>query len=554
MKKIIYLLLLLTFVSCIKEGEVVKEIKLVDYYIEVNRDYDILVGDLIDNHLNTFIITGIYSDGKKSNIPMENLFVKDFSTKEVGVKKIEFEIKNIKKYVEIEVKNPMKDYEIVKNQKMGINFGDTIEKHLYDTFVVEGIWSNGDKKRVILRKENFVEFDTSKIGIKKMVFEINNIKKEVEVEVESNIIFEEGFEGVEDWYSTIKNPNGDLTKPITTKPPTNWTHTRSAPAWAPSTGHDDRLEPVSILEHSLEKVRSGKKSAVFSRDAKALPNWQWKSDGILAKALEKDYKELYVEFYIKYRPDSAQFRATEEEPVANLGKLFRIVSWDRHGEFMKNFEGSVTKPMAGWGYGLNSYGVRSLVYLRGHPTIKDENYNYYFNNYKITGLPRNMFSGDLSLNYTGNIRDLNGDNNKENEIKTFLSAVDRKPIGEHGGLVGHSEMWGDESTGSIWRKVGVFVKMNSQKGVQDGEYRIYIDDNLIFSNNNIPWIGAYDGEMKYWNSIKLGGNDYIKVLKKEGSKEEIGPESMPIPDSLRYQDWYAIDDLKVMSSLPEEYR
>lgn len=358
------------------------------------------------------------------------------------------------------------------------------------------------------------------------------------------IIFKEDFENLPDWESDLKNPNGDLSKPITNNPPKNWNHVYAFPTWSPSRGHDDRLPNISIKEHNPIMVRSGKRSAVFTRDAYSQPSWQWKSDGILAKTLDKDYKQLYIEFYIKYNPNSKIINENPETAFPNRGKIFRVLSWDRKGDFIANFEGSVTKPTAGYLYSSDDYGVRHVLMLRGHPTTGDNSVNnYYFAPYQIKNLPKYIRDGDISLNYGKHIRDLNGDGVVDNEIKSFFSAIDGKPVGSHGKTVWHREVWGDKNTNSIWRKFSIFVNMNSKPGAEDGVYKFWIDDNLIFSNANIPWIGHAATEMKAWNSIKLGGNDYIKST-----------PTVIIPDSERIQDWYAIDDLIIATAIPEHLK
>lgn len=346
------------------------------------------------------------------------------------------------------------------------------------------------------------------------------------------IIFKESFENTPDWVSSSKNPNGDLEKPITNKAPINWNFVRSEPAWSPSRGHNDRHEPIEIKEHALEKIKTGKKSAVFYRDLKSTPSHFWWSDGILVKTLDKEYKQLYVEFYTKFSPNFI------DAPVS-ISKIFRILHHIPGTNPFQGFETSTTNPTIGWNYYKNNYGLRNCIWLRGYPPSGDGD-NYYFYDEPILGLPRQLQNGDLALNFIDEIRDLNGDGTPDNEITKLLSMVDGKPIGDNPNrLVNHDDLWGNKTLGGKWRKVAFFVKMNSKPGATDGVLIQWIDDQLLFKNENIPFIGKKSPHMLYWNTIKIGGNDFF---------------SKTFDDSSRPEDWFAIDDIMVATDMPENLK
>jgi|LUMW01.1.fsa_nt_gb hypothetical protein len=65
----------------------------------------------------------------------------------------------------------------------------------------------------------------------------------------------------------------------------------------------------------------------------------------------------------------------------------------------------------------------------------------------------------------------------------------------------------------------------------------WIDDELVFHNSNIPWIrGDQSSSISNWNCVAIGGNDHFKEHANE----------------LRYVEWYAIDDVLVRKSIPQD--
>ncbi|MDO6524255.1 hypothetical protein Q4519_01035 [Motilimonas sp. 1_MG-2023] len=343
-------------------------------------------------------------------------------------------------------------------------------------------------------------------------------------QLQANIIFSEDFEQQADWVAGYPNTNGVGLRPHANPAPPNWTVIRTDPAYAPSMGDTDRHESIEIGAFA-GKARSGERSVVFYRDAKSDPNWKWWSDGILAKKFDQEYNEVYAEFYIKWAPNS-------DHPKA-LSKLFRILhTWGEGGEIFKGFRDGFNGPIAGWNYVHNNYGLRNTIWMRGYPPAN----HYYLESNPIKGLPREMLSGDMSLNFDNNITDLNQDRVTDNPNTKLVGMKSGLliPQGGQQGMIHPREFFGDESiTG--WRKMAFYVKMNSAPGVADGHYEQWIDDQLVFANYQIAWVGADADKMVGWNAVKLGGNDYI---------------DKSLPDSLRYEDWYAMDDLVVMDAHP----
>lgn len=342
---------------------------------------------------------------------------------------------------------------------------------------------------------------------------------------QSSVIFADDFESHPEWvagYTNTKNPTG---RPHGNPAPKGWTIIRTDPARAPSMGDTDRHESIEIRT-APEKARSGVKSAQFYRDALLEPNWKWWSDGILAKQFEDEYPEIWTTFYMKWQPDSLAPKS--------LSKIFRMSHVDVEvgsPEIFRGFRDGHNGPMMIWVNGLNDYGLRNTMAMRGYPQTT----NYYFEDGMPQQLPRNMFSGDMSLNWDTNLRDLNRDGIDDNENLRLYTQTDGLliPGNGHEGMISHADFWGNEQN-SQWRRFDFYLKMNSAPGIADGVIEQYVDGQLVFANYTTPWIGSSATDMVGWNSVKLGGNDWIKT----------------VADELRFEDWYAIDDLEVRTNEP----
>lgn len=326
----------------------------------------------------------------------------------------------------------------------------------------------------------------------------------------AELIFSDSFDDHADWISSDQ----DL--------PTGWTARRSEPKWAPSTGHSDRHEPIEILTSNSDKAYGGTgKSVVFRRDSAEKPDYYWWSDGILAKRFDNGgYNELFVEFEIRF---DANWSETGQS------KLFRISSQDAEttdDNFFGYGVGRYHSPTVLWDYQGNDYGVRNFISLRANP--HDTRTSYYMRAPLPQGLPRQMLSGDMSVNWDNNIRDLNGDGVTDQEITTLIDQITNLPLA--GGIVHQDQVYGE-----TWHKMQFYVRMNSGPGQPDGVLKQWMDGQLIFSNEQMPWQGSTGQGGRKWNLVALGGNDYFHTY----------------PDSERRQEWYSIDNLKIYSGLPE---
>lgn len=345
------------------------------------------------------------------------------------------------------------------------------------------------------------------------------------------ILFQENFDELADWNSGLlaNDLNGDGkpdTVQISTKGyqlPSGWYSARQDPSWAPSTGYPDRHENIEITGANADKARGGVgKSMVVWRDSTTEPTWRWNSDGILSKFFLGGFDQIYVSFWIRFEDNWT--------PLGESGgtKLFRIASWDGNGQtdgIYQAFSYGEQSALFLWDYAASEYGVRDFLSFRGDP----QETNYTVTNPAPIATPRNVNDGSMSLNFTGNIRDLNGDGVEDNKITSLLDLTTGQPIGLDGTTVTHDELWGNK-----WHRVEFYVKMNSAPGKMDGVAMQWIDGQLVFDNHQFPWMGFDSPGGIKWNVVHFGGNSHFHAY----------------PDSDRREEWYSIDDIVIRSDLP----
>jgi hypothetical protein len=336
----------------------------------------------------------------------------------------------------------------------------------------------------------------------------------------SEILFEENFDSQPDWHSgLIENdldddgfPDRVLIRDDGYLLPDDWYSSRQDPSWAPSVGYSNGRESIEILSKNSSLARGGVgKSYVSWRDATEGPTFRWNSDSILSQFYPDGLGEVYVRFWIKFDPNWTQLGET------GSSKLFRISSWDGAGTIYGFGGNRYNGPVVFWDYkATNSGGVRNSISLRGFPIDT----NYFMATPPVLNMPRSSNNGDYGLNFDNNIRDLDGDGVEDNEV-TLKNLVSGEALS---GIVGLDEVYGD-----TWHKIEFYVKMNSSAGAYDGVLTQWIDDQLVFRNVTIPWMGSESTETRKWNVISFGGNDHFHSY----------------PDSERRQEWYSIDDIVI---------
>ena len=283
--------------------------------------------------------------------------------------------------------------------------------------------------------------------------------------------------------------------------------------FSPVTGHPTKHDAFEINGNDTNKIREGGKSFVGYRESKS--GGIWNSDGILTAQITSS-NEVYVRMYVKFQPGWTE---------KGISKLLRIQSWDGTGNIFSYFTDGTNSPIVLWDIShSDGFGVRNALAVRGDPRIT----NYYMTDPLLLNLPRSLTNGDLSLNFDGNIRDLNGDNVDDNSV-TLIDRLTGLPI-----LPGTIEM--SQVYGSAWNKIELYVKMNSGAAIADGVLKQWINDQLCFQNTEMSWQGNGNAGNRQWNVVAIGGNDFFEEY----------------PASSAVEEWYAIDDIEVHNALPVE--
>jgi hypothetical protein len=328
----------------------------------------------------------------------------------------------------------------------------------------------------------------------------------------AEVVFEENFDAQPNFTPSVTGP---LDASLGDTVPEGWTHMYTGDRWNPSTGDPNNHYSLEILTTNSDKARGGiGKSAVNWRESFTPDSgWaMWNSDSQLIKLLDNEHKELYVEFYIRFSDNWYQ-RTNQGDTSSYTSKLFRVGFFNRQDNIYSGYQGDLG-PLFFWDYKRDNYGIRNVQAFRGGAP---ETGNYYFDGNYARG---------KSISYL----------NPEQLDKVNGGALSNfDGTGSPDGYTTHEHVFGGSAE---WTKVAFYVKMNSAPGVADGIVRQWMDDVEIVNTTDIPWIMETDGQdfsSLGWNYFAIGGNDYFQGL----------------PNSEQFEDWYAIDDVVVRSSLPD---
>ena len=355
----------------------------------------------------------------------------------------------------------------------------------------------------------------------------------------AQLLFSENFDDQPDWHSGLEvndlnglnpvivrgeTPDGADTEQFRDQGhtlPDGWDSARQFPLWAESYGDTGFPENVEILASNADKARGGTgKSLVIYRQSAGGTSYNWPSDGQLDKKLATPTDEVFVRFWMRFSDNWTPI----DTVASGITKIFRVSSVDEGGSPFSAFSNGDSAPIFVWGYQHNTNtGVRHLYTFRADP--QESNYSMH-----SPSLP-NVPTTSGSHNYVGHIRDLDGDGVEENPV-TLTSLTTGNPVGADGGTVLHDEIWG----GGIWRKMEFYLKMNSAPGALDGVTKVWMDDQLIFSNTTVPWQGNDSPGGRKWTHVGFGGNSNFHEY----------------DASVKRTEWRAFDDIKIYNGLPED--
>ncbi len=327
------------------------------------------------------------------------------------------------------------------------------------------------------------------------------------------IIFSENFDSQADW--TTDQLTIDMYDT-----PANWTVGRTDPLWSPL-GSDPtagKHPTAEILSANASMAYGGAgKSYVMWRESYD-PGWnKFNSEALIMKTIP-DTTELYMSVMINISSEMVSSFYADGLGQSKVMRVLHVdpdtIQGDPNNYF--SFFGDTNSPKVLFDItGETTYSIRNFlgVYVRGDNDITGE----------ITGVPSGfaiLGGGDLSLSYSQG-----GTNGAQ--------LTDYK----HGGIVNTvpvmiDQVFGDESQ---WVKIAMYVKLNSAPGIADGEIKQWVDGVQISNLGGIPFIQSGQ-EYRSFNTVAIGGNDFFQLF----------------PNVDKYQEWYAIDDLEVLSQIPEE--
>jgi len=347
---------------------------------------------------------------------------------------------------------------------------------------------------------------------------------------QEGVIFSESFDNQPDWTSglpenaTWRNPDGlpDRVQGVHTghTMPKDWYAIYQDPRWAPSLGDTDRHEAAEILASNTDKARGGTgKSYVCWRDSRLLDSnpGLWNSDSALLYRLDQadpggeGFYELYAEFWIAFSPEIIDSFYLNWMGAA---KLFRIYSFTGDWNAPFDYFNEVSHPELLWSiYGGTQYGLKNFIALYGVDPPEG-----------APSMPKApVGNGDFPLSY-------------------MYDTGDPIPDQLNGGLITpdlYDAAMMDQvfGPGGTWNKMAFHIKMNSAPGVNDGVLSQFLNDQRILHQTDVAWCSA-DREMVPMNVLGISGNDFFNEYPNEDRREE----------------WYAIDDLVVRGSLPEDLK
>ena len=285
----------------------------------------------------------------------------------------------------------------------------------------------------------------------------------------------------------------------------------------------------------------GSKCFIFWRHAQETTQTSWNGDGMLTWYAGPgiSYDELYYEFYIAFSQevyDSFRGIGTNQgDPLKpgdnpNMGeaKLTRTYHWDEVNDLYNMFDPpEATDPKQIWGIKGSSetvggLGIRNTQSMRGRLSNDLRPHTHKPLSSRDGG------NGDASCNYSN---DLAGSGIEAGGSDPVL------PDKLNGGNIptsGNIDIEQIHGAPGAWTKIAFYVKMNSAPGVADGQYMMWLDGTRVILSKEVPWVETGQ-DMVGWNTVHLGGNQYFSQY----------------PDADRHREWYAIDEFKIYSSVPD---
>ena len=274
----------------------------------------------------------------------------------------------------------------------------------------------------------------------------------ISASVDAEVLFYENFDQQNDWYPQTKM-EGCSEQSCSQSVPVGWNYYRNDELWHPDTDGPGYHPTIQISSENY-KGNSGKAFTVWNESNDGRSGDGWGADGILAKDLGKDYKEIYIQLYIKFQKD---FQWNWNTTNGAAVKMVRFYHWDRVGSPFHFFTSGMVSPAYIYDTSYNQYGFR---HFHSHRCDPQET------NYRCTP------TYDKSFTFLGN------------------------PSFE--------QLLGD----GAWHQMRWYAKMNSTPGANDGAIEFWLNGTLQYSRYDVQWMGSSSPSNFGWNIVAIGGNAF----------------------------------------------
>ena len=326
-------------------------------------------------------------------------------------------------------------------------------------------------------------------------------------------------------------------------PPPGWyavIHQKASPDFGPC---------LEITDAHISKSMSGNdKPLVIWRQAFDPGGGQWVGEGIMCWYAGQEYDEIYTEYYVQLSEEmvnSYYGTGTGQIADSSMGrsKSYRTLNWNlNQADFTKFFDDYNSPKHIFTFYqddGTN-YGTRNKqsFLARGNNDMTPKAYPLTTPELSDGG----SWSGGFSESTTGQAVGGGDPQMVDKKNGGFI------PSGSGNPIVDIDQVFGREAypeQNRKWTKIAHYSKMNSGVDVPDGIYQMFIDDVRITNVQDMEWNRSdpdpgHDGRPTVgWNMVMFGGNSYY---------------GLSYPNEALHEEWYAIDQIKIMRSLPDNLK
>ena len=270
--------------------------------------------------------------------------------------------------------------------------------------------------------------------------------------------------------------------------PPNWSDYKAGERFHPIELNNSSLESSLQINGDQPRGSSGKSLMIW--DESYGNTGQWGSDAMLGKYLPEGYKDLYVEYWIKFQP-GYRWHDVEGGHGINYAKILRIGHRD---------EGQTPFSFSATGYNAPLMFIDTIV-----RSVTKNNAPQYVQ----AGVQAQLRCDPQESNY---------------KCGTYTTAQSMNGY-INDGNTSFVESYGDGN----WHKISARMRLNSSPGARDGIAMTFFDNEMVAYADDVPFLGSNSPAGTKLNQVSLGGNMH----------------NYPEPESNQFEQWYAIDDVRI---------